>query len=187
MSEKNAALLIIDMQNDFVDSRGPFGDRDKEGLPDELVPNVQSCIEKARGKGMAVIHVYQEHRKQLVDFGRELDKSKVHCIEGSWGAEIIPQIEVKEEDFKVIKRRFSGFFATDLDLLLKGLQVDTVYLCGIAGDGCVRATAVDAHQLNYKFHLIEDAVAGLTRDSCRWALSYLDSLQQDVLIPLAEF
>jgi nicotinamidase-related amidase len=46
---------------------------------------------------------------------------------------------------------------------------------------------VDAHQLNYKIHLIEDAVAGLTRDSCKWALKYLDTLQQDVLISLDEF
>ena len=147
----------------------------------------RKAIDHSRKCDIPVIFIQEVHRPDHVDFGRELDKSKVHCIEGSWGAEIIPQIQVTEEDFKVIKRRFSGFFATDLDLLLKGLQVDTVYLCGIAGDGCVRATAVDAHQLNYKVLLIEEAVAGLTRDSCHWALRYLDSLQQEMLVPLAEF
>jgi nicotinamidase-related amidase len=187
MQLKKSALLVIDMQNDFLDPKGPFGDRDKEGMPKSLLPNVLTCIAKAREKDMPIIQVYQEHRAGLVDFGRELDCSKVHCIEGTWGAEIIPQIKVQETDFRVIKRRFSGFFATDLDLLLKGITVDTLYICGIAGDGCVRATAVDAHQLNYKIHLIEDAVAGLTRDSCKWALKYLDSLQQDVLISLDEF
>ncbi len=187
MEEKRSALLVIDMQNDFIDPKGPFASRDAEGMPTTLVANVLSCIAKAREKNMPVIHIYQEHRSGLVDFGRELDCSLPHCIEGTWGAEIIPQIKVEPTDFKVVKRRFSGFFATDLDLLLKGLSVETLYLCGIAGDGCVRATAVDAHQLNYKFHLIEDAVAGLTRDSCMWALNYLETLQEDVLLALDEF
>lgn len=187
MEEKKSALLVIDMQNDFLDPKGPFRDRDENGMPDMLIPNVLACISKARGKNMPIIHIYQEHRVGLVDFGRELDCSLPHCIEGTWGAEIISQIKVGSTDYRVIKRRFSGFFATDLDLLLKGLAVKTLYMCGIAGDGCVRATAVDAHQLNYKIHLIQDAVAGLTRDSCKWALDYLQTLQQDVLLTLDEF
>ena len=187
MEKSKEALLVIDMQNDFIDPKGPFGERDKDGLPDELVPNVVRSISRARERGMHIIHIYQEHRRQLVDFGRELDRSKIHCIEGSWGAKIIPQIEVEEDDFCVIKRRFSGFLATDLELLLKGLGVETLYFCGIAGDGCVRATAADAHQLNYRIHLIEDAVAGLTRTSCHHALLYLDTLQNDVLITLDAF
>lgn len=187
MERYKEALLVIDMQNDFLDPSGPFGDRDKKGMPETLIPHVLRCIDKARAKNMPVIHVYQEHRKSLVDYGRELDCSKIHCVEGTWGAEIIPQIEVKEEDYRVIKRRFSGFLATDLEFLLKGLGVETLYFCGIAGDGCVRATAVDAHQLNYKIHLIEDAIAGLTRDSCYWAMRYVASLQEDVLLSLDDF
>lgn len=180
------ALLVIDMQNDFLDPDGPFSDRDREGMPAELIPHVIRCIETARNQGWPVIHIYQEHRKGLVDFGRELDCSRVHCVEGSRGARIIPQIEVQESDYRVIKRRFSGFFATDLELLLKGLGTEELISCGIAGDGCVRATAVDAHQLGFRFRIVEEAVAGLTRESCRAALSYLATLQKDVLVGMEE-
>ena len=185
--EEKSALLVIDMQNDFLDPRGPFGDRDPEGLPPELTDMVCRVIRRARDRNMPVIHVYQEHRRQLVDFGRELDRSRVHCVEGTRGARIVDEIEVRPEDFLVVKRRFSGFLHTDLELLLKGLGTDTLYFCGIAADGCVRATAADAHQLNYRIRLIPEAVAGLTRESARAALEYLATLQPDVLVPLECF
>lgn len=173
------ALLVIDMQNDFFDPGGPFAER-QEALPADLVPNVLATIRWARQHRVPVIHVIQEHRPGRVDYGRELDLSPPHCVENTPGADIIPQIGVDPGDYRVIKRRFSGFLHTDLDLLLRGLEVETVVLCGIAGDGCVRATALDASQLGYRLRLVTDAVAGQRKESCAAALEHLATLQPGV-------
>jgi nicotinamidase-related amidase len=147
---------------------------------------VVKAIAKARQKGIPVIHVIQEHRKDMSDFGLELECSKPHCIEGTEGAKIIPEIQVDEKDYILIKKRFSGFLATDLELLLRGLGVNRVILTGVATDGCIRATAVDAHQLGFYFKIVKDCTAGAFYDSHEAALKYLCRLQKDVLIDLSE-
>ncbi|MGI9860857.1 isochorismatase family cysteine hydrolase [Moorella naiadis] len=176
------ALLIIDMQNDFV---GPQPVMQCEGGR-EIIPSILELISNARQADIPIIHIIQEHRRQMADFGRELDVSPPHCLEGTTGARIIEEIKVEPEDLIVIKRRFSGFLGTDLDLLLHGMQVDTLIIAGVATDGCIRATAVDAHQLGYHVHVIADCVAGAKQDSHQAALAYLARLQPKGVIKSAD-
>lgn len=176
------ALLIIDMQNDFA---SPGGALPSEGAR-EIVPVVLEAARRAREAGIAVIHVIQEHRADGTDFGRELDRSKPHCIEGTWGARIIDEIPVEPGDTVLVKKRFSGFFATELDLLLRDRGIDRLILTGTATDGCVRATAVDAHQLGYYFNVVRGAVAGAFAGSHQAALDYLVRLQKDVLMDVED-
>ncbi|HHY38668.1 MAG TPA: cysteine hydrolase [Clostridia bacterium] len=178
MARKRVALLVIDMQNDFV---GPAPVMKCEGGRD-IIPRVIEVVRAARQAGVPVIHVIQEHRRQLVDFGRELDVSPVHCVEGTPGARPVEGLEPEGDDFVVIKRRFSGFLHTDLDLLLKGLGVERLIITGVATDGCVRATAVDAHQLGYRVSVVGDCVAGATMERHAGALLSLATLQPEGVI-----
>ena len=161
------AVLVIDMQRDFIDEGAPIecpGGR-------AIIPNIRRLLDLAHQKGLAVIYTQEVHRAQGVDFGRELDgEEPVHCLEGTTGVEIVPDLAPRTGDFVIVKRRYSAFFATDLDLLLRGLGVDTLILTGAATDVCVRATAQDGQQLNYWVIVPEECVAGTSVEQHRAAL-----------------
>lgn len=161
------ALLVIDMQRDFISPGAPIecpGGRD-------IIASIRQLLELAHRKGLPVIYTQEAHRAQGVDFGRELDGEEPrHCVEGTPGVEIVPELAPQPGDYMIVKRRYSAFFATDLDLLLRGLEVDTLVLTGAATDVCVRATAQDAQQLNYHVIVPEECVAGTTVEQHRAAL-----------------
>ncbi len=171
-------LLVIDMQNDFVGLKPAM--RCEGGR--EIIPGVAELVEETRQTCAPVIWVVQEHRRQLVDFGRERDVSPVHCVEGTPGAALVEPLHREPDDYLVVKRRFSAFLGTDLDLLLRGLGIRELYLSGCATDGCVRATAVDGHQLGYHVRVVRDCVAGAAVQRHEAALDYLSSLQPGLLV-----
>jgi nicotinamidase-related amidase len=78
-----------------------------------------------------------------------LEHVREHCIEGTPGVEFAPPLKPLPEDYVLTKRRYSAFFSTDLDLLLRDNEVDTVFLVGTKTNVCIRATAQDAFQRNY--------------------------------------
>nr|WP_199251884.1 cysteine hydrolase [Lactobacillus crispatus] len=80
------------------------------------------------------------------------------------------------------KRRYSAFFATDLELLLKCLHVETLYLIGGLTDVCIHYTSVDAHQNNYHIRVVTDAVAGSSQEAHDYALKAIKYMQKDALI-----
>jgi nicotinamidase-related amidase len=176
------AVLVIDMQRDFIDEGAPIecpGGRD-------IIAPIQRLLNLARQKGLPVIYTQEAHRAEGVDFGRELDgEEPVHCVEGTPGVEIIPNLTPRPRDFLIVKRRYSAFFATDLDLLLRGLEVDTLILTGVATDVCVRATAQDAQQLNYKVIVPEECVAGTSVEQHHAALRNIAYILGKVL-PLSK-
>ena len=107
----------------------------------------------------------------MVDFGRELDGSEsVHCIETSPDTDYAALTYPAAGDYLISKRRYSAFFGTDLEILLKGLHVDTLYLIGGLTDVCIHYTAVDAHQHDYFIRVVTDAVAGSSEEAHRYAL-----------------
>ena len=85
------------------------------------------------------------------------------------------------------KRRYSCFVATDLDLLLRGLKVDTLVLVGAMTNVCVHYTFVDAHQLDYHVHVVEDAVFGSDLDAHHAVLRAMEYLQRDARITAGQF
>jgi nicotinamidase-related amidase len=175
-------LIVIDMQNDFV---GPEAVMRCEGGR-EIVPKVAGLVDRARAAGVRIIWVVQRHRPEMVDFGRELEVSPPHCLEGTPGADLAAPLRCLPGDLTVVKRRFSSFFGTDLDLLLRGLGIDELVLAGCATDGCVRATAVDAHQHGYRVRVVKDCVAGATSRRHEAALEHMAWLQPEVLLSAEE-
>ncbi|MBI3763691.1 MAG: cysteine hydrolase [Chloroflexi bacterium] len=175
------ALLIVDMQNDFVNpATRLYSPRARE-----IIPAINELARAARAQRAPVIWIVQEHRRQVVDFGREADISPVHCVEGTPGAALIDGLNRADDDFTVIKRRFSGFYATDLDLLLRCLSCNTLFLTGIASDGCVEATAIDAHARDYFVRVVSDATAGVSETAHEAALAAMSRLQPGVVIGAA--
>jgi biuret amidohydrolase len=170
------ALLVIDMQE------GAYGN--DSGIPRmggfaARVALVRQLVGRFRSASYPVIFVSEEHRRSLIDFGRELDGEEgVHCLEGDPGTAIAAALEVRSDDVVIRKRRYSCFFATDLDLLLRSLRVETVVLVGELTDVCVHYTFADAHQHDYVARVVEDCCGGSSlaaHDAALEAMSYLQS------------
>lgn len=165
------AVLVIDMQRDFVDAGAPI---ECAGAREVVAPILQ-LLAAARADRIPVIYTQEAHRAAKVDFGLELDyEEPEHCLEGSPGIELLPALAPQPGDHLIIKRRYSGFFATDLDLLLRGLSVDTLILVGVATDVCVRATAQDAQQLGYRVVVPRECVAGTSEAQHEAALRNIE-------------
>ena len=123
--------------------------------------------------------LFQEaHRRDLIDFGRELDGAEgIHLLEGDPGTEIDRSIGMRPDDYFIRKRRYSCFFGTDFEILLKGLRANTLILIGGHTDVCVHYTFVDGHQHDYFCRVVEDCVAGSSQDAHDAALRAMEYLQ----------
>lgn len=159
-----SAILVVDMLNDFV--TGAL--KCDRGLA--IVPKTAELLRAARAKNVPVIFCNDAHLK---DIDHELKLWGDHAIAGTKGAEVIPELELRATDYVVPKRRYSGFFHTDLDLLLKELGVDTVILTGLHAHMCVRHTAADAYQLGYDVVVAKDATDSFTEEDYLYGIKYL--------------
>lgn len=176
------ALLIIDMQNDGIKPDSRLYCPAAVGL----IPTINRLASTARAHNLPVIWVCQEHRRQLTDFGREADISPVHCVEDSYGAQLIDGLERLPQDYKVIKRRYSGFYNTDLEVLLRCLQVDTVVVTGMITDGCVLMTAMDAHARDFYVRVVSDGCATTDDETHQAALKMMARTQPGVVAESGE-
>ncbi|KAJ0745093.1 putative N-carbamoylsarcosine amidase [Helianthus annuus] len=162
----STALLVIDMQNDFVLADGSM--RVDGALA--IVPNVIKAVEHARRRGFLVVWVVREHDP----LGRDVELFRRHFYaegkpkptsKGSKGAELVDGLVIKQEDYKVVKTRFSAFFATQLHSVLQGAGIDSLVAVGVQTPNCIRQTVFDAVALDYKsVTVIVDATAAATPD-----------------------
>jgi len=169
---------MIDFQRDMY-LPGSEGGIPRMGGAHERVPRARALVTAARKFRVPVIFVQEVHRPDMVDFGRELDgEEDVHCIEGRKSTEIAAEdVDFRSGDYLVPKRRYSAFFGTDLEILLKGLRAETLILCGGLTDVCVHYTFVDGHQHNYYCRVVEDCVGGSSVAAHDGALRAMEYLQ----------
>lgn len=158
------AILVVDMLNDFV--TGAL--KCERGLA--IVPQTAKLLDGARKAGVPVIFCNDAHLKGI---DHELKLWGDHAIAGTPGAQVIPELNLSENDYVVPKRRYSGFFHTDLDLLLKELGVDTVIMTGLHTHMCVRHTSADAYCLGYNVVVAKDATNSFTEEDYNYGLKYL--------------
>lgn len=184
---KNCALLVIDIQQeDFLDMPDDIEEAAKDSRW-ECILNGKRVLDVFRKKKLPVIQIKEVHREDMVDFGRELDGSEgVHCVETSPYCDYAKLTYPIKGEYLISKRRYSAFFATDLEILLKGLKVDTLYMIGGLTDVCIHYTAVDAHQHDYHIRVVTDAVAGSSDEAHRYALQAIKYLQRDALVTTAD-
>lgn len=155
------ALLIIDMQNDFVHPGTPVHVAGAEAT----VPAIRKLRESCRKHEIPVFHVIRSYsadgltveRARLADFRRT-----PFVVPGTLGAEIIKELTPEAGEKTVIKPRYSAFFQTSLDLMLKRLGVERVLVSGTQYPNCIRATVNDALSLDYAVSVITDACSAKT-------------------------
>jgi nicotinamidase-related amidase len=147
------ALVVVDMQNDFVREGGSLRVPDAEAT----IPAIRTLLELARGSGMKVVFTQDTH----TDGDPEWAIWPRHAREGSWGWEIVDALAPRQDETVIRKVRYDGFYGTSLDHLLRQWGVDTLVLCGTVANICVHYTAASAALRWYSVIVVKDAVSAL--------------------------
>jgi nicotinamidase/pyrazinamidase len=173
--DARTALVVVDLQNDFAD---PAGGLAVSG-GDAIVPEVNAAVEAALAAGALVIATQDWHPESTPHFAKDGGVWPVHCVGGTWGAELHPAFRLPADAPWVRKGQhgedgYSGFTMrdpttgeerpTELEGLLRDRGVERVVVCGLATDYCVRATALDASRLGFETTLLASAVAAVNLD-----------------------
>lgn len=166
MSRK-PALLVVDVQNDFCPG-GALGVR--EG--DAIIPRVNRTIALFVRRGLPVLATRDWHPKVTKHFKEFGGAWPVHCIQGTKGARFHPRLRLPKDAIILSKGMdpeqdsYSGFQATnsggrDLESVVRDLGIDELFVCGLATDYCVRATALDAVRRGIRVRVLLDVIKGV--------------------------
>ncbi|MDO8689945.1 MAG: isochorismatase family cysteine hydrolase [Dehalococcoidia bacterium] len=167
---KQCLLLVVDVQNDFCHPEGSMSKAGQDlSMVGEIMPHLSELLKEARRIEVPIIFTQAIHnpwtdseawRTRL--HGVDLDMPR-HCREGSWGAELYEVTPGKGERV-LAKRRFSAFYATDLDVMLRARGVKSLVLAGVATNICVETTARDAFMHDYNIVFLSDCSAAYHRE-----------------------
>ena len=160
------ALLIVDMINDLAFEGGEPLRKQAERLAEPLL----ALREAASAAGVPVVYVNDNYGQWHSERSRIVE----YCSrEDARGRDLTLKMQPRHQDYFVIKPQFSGFYATNLPVLLPKLGVDRLILAGIAADICVLFTAADAHMRAYDLWVPADCIAASDPKRSEWALSIM--------------
>ncbi|NPV71880.1 MAG: cysteine hydrolase [Firmicutes bacterium] len=172
------ALLLIDFQRRHLDAEIAYHPVSKEEA-ERIVRNARRLLEFARTSGIPVIFVetfsrraskwgivdarnaYWEAQANRVVPGSNFVRRTGRNVEGSVYAEILPDLAPGPDDIRVLKKRYSAFYGSDLELVLRGLGVDTLIVAGVNTNNCVLSTCFDAFNRDYRIIVIEDCCGSM--------------------------
>lgn len=176
------ALIVIDVQKAETAPSGDGGIPIMDGGAGRH-DRIRAIIAAARAAGVPPVFIQEVHKPSLVDFGRELDGVEgVHCVEGDELTELAEGVGPQGDEYLIRKRRYSAFFATELELVLKSYKAETLILVGALTDVCVHYTFADAHQHDYHCRVVTDCVGGSSRAAHEASLNAMAYLQRDALV-----
>jgi nicotinamidase/pyrazinamidase len=170
--DSRTSLIIVDLQNDFAD---PAGSLSVKGGAD-IIPTINCEVDTATAAGSVVVFTQDWHPESTPHFAKDGGIWPVHCVGGTWGAELHPDVAVPADAVRLRKGAngedgYSGFtmrdpesgdtIPTPLEPLLRERGVERIVVCGLATDHCVLATALDAARRGLDTALLEDAVAAV--------------------------
>jgi ureidoacrylate peracid hydrolase len=155
---ETTAVIVIDMQNDFIASGAPL----ETPMGRALLPALKKLIDHARGRGMKVIYTTHAHRRNGCDMGLFGEiyppiRDRVGLVDDSAGIDIYPDVAPLSDEVVIKKHRYSAFFGTDLDIILRTEKIETVVVAGVTTENCCHATARDAMFNGYRVAFISDA------------------------------
>lgn len=149
------ALVIVDMLYDFCNPGGC------SYFPENLaiLPRIKALLDTARQNGRLIVYLQHSYRCGKED--KSLGMLNATCMEGTGGDDIDPSIAPQDSplEYVVKKRRYSGFYGTDLDLILREHGINTVLVVGTKTNCCIRATVTDAYNLAYNAVVVRECVA----------------------------
>jgi nicotinamidase-related amidase len=184
---ESTALLIIDMQRDFVEPGG-FGEmlgNDVSLLRSAIAP-CRRVLEAARSAGITVIHTREGHRPDLTDappaklrrgglkvgIGDKGPMGRV-LVRGEYGHDIVPELHPIAGEPVVDKPGKGSFYDTDLDLILKNRGIRTLIVCGVTTEVCVHTTVREANDRGYECLVLSDCVGSYFPEFQRVALEMI--------------
>jgi nicotinamidase-related amidase len=147
------ALVVVDMQNDFVKEGGSLVGPDAEAT----IPAIRALLDLARQSGMKVVFTQDTH----TDGDPEWEIWPEHVREGSWGWQIVDELAPREDELVIRKVRYDAFYGTHLDHFLRLWGVDTLVLCGTVANICVHYTAASAALRWFRVVIPKDATSSL--------------------------
>jgi len=160
-------LVVIDMLNDFLADWEP-------ARRDKLVHAINELADDVRNASLPVIWVRQEFEPDLRDAFPEMRAKGIHItIKGTEGCRILQELLVTSSDRIVVKKRYSAFFGTDLDRILAEIDPDAIILAGINTHACIRTTAIDAYQRDWRVILASDCIDSYDREHHDVSLRYM--------------
>jgi nicotinamidase-related amidase len=161
------ALLVIDMQHEFLD-------RWESSRVAPLVARTNALVAAFRRAGFPVIWVREEHVADMSDASLAVrDQGLMIAPRGTRGAQLHATLDVRADDPVVVKTRYSAFFGTELDALLKELGPVTLVIAGVNTHACVRMTAIDAYQRDFRIILATDCMDSNDPEHARVSLAYM--------------
>ena len=167
--DSTTALLVVDLQNDFADPAGSLSVAGGEAV----VLRANDEIQRAVAAGAPVIYTQDWHPPSTPHFAKDGGIWPVHCVAGTWGAELHPGLVVAGP---IVRKGshgedgYSGFtmrdaagieHLTEMEELLREGGIERVVICGLATDYCVRATALDSVRLGFDTVVVEGAIAAV--------------------------
>jgi biuret amidohydrolase len=160
IESKKTVLIVVDMENDFIAPGAPLEVRAGRAM----LPNLKRAIVFCRERGIRIIYTTHVHRRDGCDMGLFRDKSPLIAsgaalVDGDSGVEIYPEIAPRADEIVIKKHRYSAFYGTDLEIVLRGLGADTVVITGVTTENCCHATARDAMFRDFKVVFLSDATA----------------------------
>jgi nicotinamidase-related amidase len=165
------AMLVIDMQNDFVIPGRPIA---APGALDAALV-IFDLATRSRRRGFPVIYTQEMHRPEETDIGIELNFEPPHCLEGTDGYEVIDQLKPEPGDIRIKgKRRYDAFLGTDLDTVLRCAHVENLIVTGVCTDICVSSTVQHARNLDYRCFVVREGAAGTSPERHDAALLCLE-------------
>lgn len=181
LDEERSALLIVDMQNDYIHPDGMFAARkfDLAGAR-RIIPPIAGAAAACRRAGVKVVYTQTNHREDLADMGRmhreilylrnglpvtigakvgPAGKKLGGLIRGTWNAEILDELAPRAGDVVMdSKHKFNSFYQTDLELILRNLGIENLLFAGVTGSVCVETTFREAYMRDFRCILLEDCV-----------------------------
>lgn len=191
-----SALIIVDMQNDFLHPDGNFAHTAREhpaagiDMPflRSTIPYISRLLINFRAAGRPVIYLAHVLKPDYSDaafpywrLGMEPKTwNRTHCVETTWGAEIIEEIKPQKGEALIAKKGFGGFNNTALDTTLRNLGVTACVVVGVTTCVCVSSTVRSGVEYNYRMILVSDAVAEVSRDTHEAELKTMSRIFADV-------
>lgn len=181
---EKTALLIIDMQKAFVE---PGAAHCIEGAK-ATIPAINRAVQVARSAGAPIFWIKREYRADGsdVEFTRKEawlagGRTMAPGSQGVNSAELAAGLVARPEDYQIIKPRWSAFFQTELDLILRRKKIDTVVLAGTTTPNCIRTTCYDAIALDYKTVILEGCCSAQTEEIQRVNMEDMERIGAEII------
>jgi nicotinamidase/pyrazinamidase len=163
------ALIIVDMLNDFIDEKGALycGETARS-----IIPFLEDRLKTYRNRKDLVVYLQDSHDEE----DKEFEKFPKHSVAGTWGSEVVPELSPQTDETVIPKKRYSGFYGTDLEDVLKFANVDEVEVVGVCTSICVMDTVGGLANRDYKIIVPVNGVADFDPEFHEFAIKRMKQL-----------